>query len=298
MDNRLKRFLSDPGLKLQRLRGEKGIRHLFKQYSDKSVEAGIDKLYFVLSFDCDIRDDLEVIDTLNSKLNSIGIKPVYAAPGKIIEINSDVFRNVISKGSEIINHGYDNHAYFDESLDRYVSTFFYDKLSYEEVRQDIIRGDETIKNLLGISPSGFRAPHFSTFQGPRQLECIYTTLIELGYKYSTTTMPVTGLKNGAAFRRNEITEFPVSGMWSNPFAILDSWNFFKAPDRIYAAEDYFDEGNAIASYFSEYNLSGVLNYYADPSHVIDNDIFFGTVEKWAGIARNVTYSELMKEIQT
>ena len=79
--------------------------------------------------------------------------------------------------------------------------------------------------------------------------------------------------------------------------MLDSWEFFRAPGRTHTGLDYRNEGENIAAYFSSKKISGVLNYYADPSHIVNDDNFYATVKKWATIAENVDYRALLKELE-
>jgi hypothetical protein len=163
------------------------------------------------------------------------------------------------------------------------------------VREDIINGDRNLRATLGIAPQGFRAPHFGTFQKPAQLRFQHSVLRELGYAFSTSTLPLYAYRFGPAFRDFGVLELPVSGMGSMPLRILDSWGCFQAPGRRFGPDDFVREGRLAADRFAALGI-GLLNFYADPSHIHDREEFFTTVAHWARIARPVTYSQLLAEL--
>jgi hypothetical protein len=116
-------------------------------------------------------------------------------------------------------------------------------------------------------------------------------LQQLGYAYSTSTTPFYGLRHGPAFRHLGLLEFPVSGQGRDPLSILDSWGCFRAPDRVLGAEDYRREAVGMAQHLE--SGPGILNFYADPSHVADQPIFFDTMAELAKVATPVSYRELL-----
>lgn len=144
-------------------------------------------------------------------------------------------------------------------------------------------------------PQGFRAPHFGTFQRPDQLRFQHGVLRELGYAFSTSTVPLFSFRFGPAFRDFGVLELPVSGMGSRPLRILDSWGCFEAPGRRFGPADYVTQGRLMADRYRALGV-GLLNFYADPSHIHDRPEFFETVAYWASIARPVTYSQLLAEL--
>jgi len=270
---------------------------LFRRYSDLSRKAGLDRLYFVLSFDCDTVEDVGVVWRVHSRLLKMGVMPVYAVPGELLKKGADVYRRIAGTGSEFLNHGYMEHTGFDEMSGTYVSTIFYDQLSPEQVRADIVQGDQALREVLGVRPLGFRTPHFGLFQKGRQLSFLYGVLRDLGYRFSSSTTPVHGFHRGAVFNCGGILEFPVSGMWTYPLSTLDSWSCFRAPGRRLTPNDYHREGLAVARHLSRLRAVGIMNYYADPSHVADNELFYETVAEWARVGRNTTYGSLIQVLE-
>jgi len=272
-------------------------RHgLYDQYRNLARKAGMKKLYFVLSFDCDTKEDAEVALSLNTRLNKIGVTPVYAVPGELLNRDIAVYRQILSSGAQFINHGYREHTYFDTSRNRYASNFFYDRLPLQTVRDDIVSGDRNLRETLGISPKGFRAPHFGTFQRSGQLRFLHGVLAELGYSFSTSTTPLFAYRFGPVYRGHGLFEIPVSGMGSKPLRILDSWTCFESPINRFTPQDYLAEGHLAADIFNDMGV-GLLNFYADPSHVYNRPEFFDAVAYWASVARPVTYDQLLKEIE-
>jgi hypothetical protein len=132
--------------------------------------------------------------------------------------------------------------------------------------------------MLGRSPVGFRAPHFGYFQGKEQRELMYSVLKDLGYEYSSSTLPEFGLKNGAVAHENSIYELPLSGSYFDPFTILDSWNYIVSPNEPVLQAQYSNLFIQTVNKFLELNVPGVLNYYADPAHVFKGDVFYQSME--------------------
>lgn len=268
---------------------------LFTRYARLAREVGLDRLYLVLSFDCDIEGDIAVVEGLHERLRGMGAKPVYAVPGELLQRGRDTYRRVLAAGGEFLNHGYTEHTYFDTRLGAHASCFFYDQLSLDTVREDVVRGDACVKEVLGVAPQGFRAPHFGTFQKAGQLRFLHGVLQELDYAFSTSTVPLWGFRRGPVFDDFGVAELPVSGMGHHPLTILDSWGCYMAPGRRLGPEDYRSEGVLAGKRMARLGV-GVLNYYADPCHIHDQESFFDTVAHWLSIAQSVTYRELLETL--
>jgi hypothetical protein len=258
-------------------------------------QEGFRDLYLVLSFDCDTKEDAENVLKVHDRLRDIGVSPVYAVPGEILNKDARIYRKIAESGGEFINHGFKDHTYFDAARGRYASCFFYDQQPLETVREDIVEGDRNIRSTLGIQAKGFRAPHFGTFQKPAQLRFQHGVLKDLGYTFSTSTLPLYTYRFGPAFRKFGLLELPVSGMGSMPLRILDSWSCFAAPGRRFGPDDFVREGRLAGEKFRSLGI-GLLNFYADPSHIHDRPEFFEAVAHWAQIAKPVTYSQLLAEL--
>ena len=287
--------LMEPSWLLYAFRAQAGRRGLDRRYRRLAEQEGFRQLYLVLSFDCDTREDAETVLKVHDRLRGLDVAPVYAVPGELLNKGERVYRQIAEAGGEFINHGYRDHTYFDKARGRYASCFFYDQLPLDTVRDDIVAGDRNLQSTLGIQPKGFRAPHFGTFQKPAQLHFQHNVLKDLGYTFSTSTLPIYAYRFGPAFRNFGVLELPVSGMGSMPLRILDSWSCFQAPGRRFGPEDFAREGRLAANNFQSLGI-GLLNFYADPSHIHDRPEFFETVAYWAQIAKPVTYSQLLAEL--
>ena len=248
---------------------------LYMNYSNLCKENGILNKYIILSFDCDTKEDAEAALKIVKWFNNKNLPSVWAVPGRRLEESLDTYKKVLSLGGDFINHGYLDHTSYDIQLARYYSITWYHEMSFAKVREDIIKAHNLMVNLLNVIPKGFRAPHFGYFQSPKQLEIIYNTISELNYTFATTTVPKVGLKRGGFFPvNNKIKEFPVSGTFDKPQVILDSWQFFAAPERKQNENDFLAQFTKTINFFSKNDLPGVLNYYVDPSHVVESEIFY------------------------
>jgi hypothetical protein len=267
-----------------------------KRYARLAKRQGIKQGYFILSFDCDTEKDIEVVEGVHARLNKIGIMPSYAVPGELLKSGREVYRRIKDTGAEFINHGYRSHTSYIASTRSYVSTLFYDKMTPEEVREDVFRGHEACVEVLGENPRGFRTPHFGTYQKAGQLKYLYGLLAELGYRFSSSTTPVTGMWHGPVYKGTEsILEFPVSGCFDYPARILDSWGFRFSPTRGFSERDYVAQFEKMACFLSDAEHPGVLNIYADPSQVYDWPAFFECMEKTRGLM-DMSFGQLADEV--
>ncbi len=264
---------------------------LIARYQSRARAAGIGRLYLVVSFDCDTAEDIAAAAGVHRRMRGIGITPAYAVPGALLEEGSATYRRIAADGAEFLNHGNRRHTYFDQREGRYKSCFFYDEESQALIEEDIVAGDRAVRAVLGAAPGGFRTPHFGRFQRPRDLRFLHRVLKRLGYRYSSSTSPFYGLRYGPVFDRFGLPEIPVSGGDSRALTIIDSWGCFEAPARRLGAEDYRAETVGLARRLQ--GGSGVLNYYADPSHIVDQPVFFETMAELARLAQPVTFADLM-----
>ena len=189
MRQKITKALADPVWLAYRLWAHLHRRSLWRRYASLARAAGLRRLYLIFSLDCDTQEDIAVVSEVHARLLDLGVKPVYAVPGELLRKGAKVYRQIMASGGEFINHGYAEHMYFDARRGAYESCFFYDRLPREQVRQDILAGDACLREVLGVAPQGFRAPHFGTFQKPEQLGFLHGVLKELGHGFSTSTMP-------------------------------------------------------------------------------------------------------------
>lgn len=251
---------------------------LYGRYGKLAREQGLDGPYFILSFDCDTEKDAAVVEEVHDRLLEVKIRPIYAIPGELMEKHEKIFKHIASTGSEFMNHGYKIHTYYDDTLMDYRSCFFYDRISEEGIIEDIVKGHEAHLHILGKSPNSFRVPHFGTFQRRRQLKFLHHCLSRLGYQYSSSTEPLYSFRYGPLRDVGSgLKEVPVSGCFDDPLIILDSWGFMirKFGNRNEAL--YKEQMKKMVLWFTKRKLPGLLNFYADPSHVINSNCFFDAI---------------------
>lgn len=296
MVSRARRLVPSPALTAERIRMRLEPASLFRRHAARARSAGLDSLYLVISFDCDRTEDAEVAWRVHERLLDLGVQPVYAVPGELIEQGGGVYRKIAGTGSEFLNHGGRTHTYFDEKRGRHAPCYFYDEVGPEAVSEDIAYGHRLVTKIIGTEPVGFRVPHFGTYQQRSQLRFLHGRLDELGYSFSTSTVPAWGLREGPVFRRFGLAELPVSGMASSPLEILDTWSCFEAPDRTRGPEDFLREAELLAHGHAAAG-PGVINVYGDPSHIVDRREFFDAIEVIATVARPSGYAEILERTQ-
>ncbi len=289
MNGLLERILNtirQPGLTVRKLRERiaplrptlrSRNRARFLEYGRLARLQGFDRLYVALSFDCDTPEDIPAAEHINAWLSKRGLKATYAVPGAQLLEGRETYRRIHAMGADFINHGARPHAEWRDG--RYWSITFYNELSHQEVTEDIQKGHEIYQDVLGCSPLGFRAPHFGYFQTQAQRHLMYSVLAHLGYRYSSSTMPEFGLRNGPVMAESDhIYEIPLSGSYETPETILDSWNYVDSPTHPVLTPRYRDLFVQTVDKLLEWNVPGLLNYYVDPAHVYSADVFYQTME--------------------
>jgi hypothetical protein len=251
-------------------------KSFWKHYDQKSRRLGLKRLYLILSFDCDTPEDIEAAEQLNLWLYKHGIKATYAVPGKQLEYGSDVYRRLAEMGADFINHGGLPHTEWREN--RYWSIHFYNRMSNKEIMDDIQRGHQMVERVIGRIPTGFRTPHFGLFQKEEQLNLLHTILKELGYRYSTSTLPKFAFSHGPLWNRGILWEIPLSGSYRFFFNPLDSWDHVESPYKPVVRDEYAQLFIQTIKHLLDLGVSGVLNYYVDPSHVYKSEAFFKGLE--------------------
>lgn len=298
MLSKIKRLINNPVYFLYHVKSINNRDGLFYHYADLAERKGLNNLYLILSFDCDTEKDIASSYEVCKKVIELGVRPVFAVPGQLLEEGRSIYRKISDVGAEFINHGYYKHAAYNEKTKVVESTLFYDQISRDLVKEDITMGDNSIQQILGIRPTGFRTPHFGTFIKPTQLNYLYSILRELNYNFSSSTTPYFGFRYGPIYHTKGMYEIPVSGSWTYPLRGLDSWGCFGAPNRIMNGMDFYKEGVAVAEYFKENNKAAILNYYVDPSHIANEPIFYKTIKKWLTVATSINYKDLLHVIKS
>jgi hypothetical protein len=294
--SRIKTAMDDPRAAAYRARSRLCRGGLFKRYGRLARRLALDRVWLILSFDCDTPEDAAVAWQVHERLADMGVQPAYAVPGALLRQAPDVYRRIADSGAEFLNHGDRMHTRFDVSVGRWTSTFFYDEQPREVLADDIERADRTVREVIGRPAPGFRTPHFGTFQAPTQLRWLHDRLSVLGYGFSTSTVPLWGFRHGPAFERFGRIELPVTGGSEAPLSILDTWSCFAAPDRVRNPGDYEREAAGVAEAYARVG-AGILNVYGDPCHIHDREEFFRSVEHWLTVAQPIAYTKLLDRLR-
>jgi hypothetical protein len=267
------------------LAGKVNPEALYAHSSRLAARQGIKGFKFILSFDCDTEEDIRVVEDVHARLAAMGVLPVYAVPGELLEKGAKQYGRIAESGAEFVNHGYRAHCHIDPDTGHYVSSFFYDQLPQAVIVEDIQGGHEAIRKVLGREATGFRVPHFGSFQKREDLAFLYKTLQSMGYRFSTSTMPLSGLIGGPLqFNGEGLWEIPVSGCYDYPLTILDSYGFRFAPGRLVSEKNYVDQFGKLVDFFLPSDRPGLMNIYADPSQVYDWPDFFKCIQLVAAAA--------------
>jgi hypothetical protein len=265
-------------------------------YSQKAQNLGFKDLTIILSFDCDTRDDAKASLTLYNWLSDRNIPATFAVPGFQLEENADIYTDIMNQGGQFMNHGGSPHTIWKEN--RYRSTTFYNKMPPSAVKEDIEKGHDTFIKVLGKNPKGFRAPHFGHFQKSQQLELIYQILHDLGgYRFTSTTVPAAARQKGPIFKKGDLYEIPVLGSYFWPLRIFDSWGYRRDTMSRQVKDDYASDLVTTLRTLTNASIPALLNYYADPSHVVNNQPYYQALDSALQLGAVFSdYERLIKSI--
>lgn len=264
--------------------------HVYRYKSHKILN----KSYLILSFDCDTEEDISCVEEVHTQLSNLGVTPVYAVPGELLKKGAHIYRKIFENGAEFINHGGRSHTYFDKKNNRHASCFFYDQQDRETLKTDIVEGHNILQGVLGVTPIGWRTPHFGTFQNKSHMDFLYHTLKELNYVFSTSTSPGNAYQFGPLYKHKGIIEIPVTGIYKEPFNIMDTWAYFASPNRVKRQKDYVDTAKSLAVFSKDHPI--LINIYGDPSHIHKQPDFFEAMKILSANTKNVSYIQLLKDI--
>jgi len=106
------------------------------------------------------------LDRILDVLDRFEIKATFFVPGRVAELYPDKIREVAKRGHEIGNHGYEHENF--------------SKLTREQQREVLIKGNEAIEKICGVRPVGYRTPAGDLTKDTVPL------LLELGFQYSSS----------------------------------------------------------------------------------------------------------------
>jgi len=248
-------------------------------YARKARALGLERTTLFLSFDCDTDEDADAMPELHAFLASLGIAYTLAVPGEQLRRGAGTYKTLAGMGLEFMNHGQAPHT--ARRGDRYVSATFYHEMPPEAVERDIREGHETVLQVTGTAPRGFRAPHFGLFQKEAQLALVRRVARSLGYSYCSTTAPSAAMRGGPAFIEDGLVELPILGAARIPHKMYDSWSYLADPVRYRLSPGYARLGIETVDFFRDKGIPALLSWYADPSHVLGQPAFHALMEHLA-----------------
>ncbi len=232
----------------------------FQQYLLKQNNP-FKKATYSLTFDFDFESDIEAFDLLLDKLQQYHIKAGFAVIGKFVKKYPDIHKKAVEQGHEIINH-----TYTHPNNPHWAANRYFNKLSYQEQKDEIYKAHEVFYNILGIEVVGFRTPHY----GNLHTESVYDILKELNYFYSSSTAANEVEGFSAPFWHKGILEIPTGCSMHYPLAIFDSWNMLRKKNPfILDDKKFIQEFEITLKFIQENNL--FLTHYFDPYDIIQNN---------------------------
>ncbi len=241
-------------------------RRLYLAKCRKILSGHSDDKIIILSFDCDNQTDIGCLRQIADFLDKQNIKASFAAPGEILTAGESEFINLFKKGHDFIVHGYKQHSEIINS--KYISTFYYDKLSDDELEDDMIKGNGVFRKIFKVNPKGFRIPHFGHSNTKRELRRVYKILNKEGVLYSSSTLPLRGILKGPLYKTDHgITELPITGLYDKPLGILDTYSYgFSRKSEKYNFTQYLTDFKKLIDNYGGKKI--VLNMYCDPSQAV------------------------------
>lgn len=229
------------------------------------------KATYILTFDFDFESDIEAFPYLLDKLAEYDVKAGFAVIGKFVEKYPDIHMKAVAEGHEIINH-----TYTHPDNPHWAPNRYFNKLSYDEQKDEILRAHSVFKNVLGIECIGFRTPHY----GNLHTESVYDILAEIGYKYSSST-PAYKVNGYSApyMHKKGIVEIPTGCSIHFPISIFDSWNMLRMKKPLIGLDEGFiAEFRETLECIKKNNF--FISHYFDPYDVVKNnklDDILGTI---------------------
>lgn len=265
----------------------------WKRYGTLARCQGFDRLYLLLSFDCDTPDDAQAAKVIDQWLYDHSVQRSYAVPGTMLEANPAIYKRIAGNGAEFLNHGHLPHTQQIDGV--YRSTTFYADMEPAAVEEDIRKGHETVSKIIGREPAGFRAPHFGMVPLEMKDRLILPVLRDLKEYYSTQTTPFENINYGPIWWKDNWPEFPVSGSYMAPFSILDSYSYIESPAVRKVTGRYAAVLKQTVQQLRDWEVTGLLNIYVDPSHVGDDPDFRKIITSLCDTGMpSLTYSQALE----
>lgn len=262
-------------------------------YTKIVEKTNLNQVVVILSFDCDIDEDIDLLPSLLEQLSDIDIMPSLMIPTEILFQRKPETTKLMNEGYEFVNHGHRVHTI--RVGYNYYSSFDYEKLSLQQMEEDIVSADSIFKTEFDYSPKGFRTPHFGNVQSKKRINFIYKVIKDLNYTFSSSTIPYFMYRFGP-HRINGLIEIPLSGIYSVPLRILDSFNYYDPITGSFSGVTYFAEIRKLMDVYIK-RKRGVINLYVDPSHVFNDKHFLDSMKLLRQNFTFVNYSNLLERIK-
>lgn len=173
-----------------------------------------------LSFDCDRDVDYRALPELLIQLKSLKLVSSFACIGKWVEKIPDIHEQILLDGHEILNH-----TYTHPSNIHFHPGERFNQLTIEERIQEIVQADLVLQKILNFKAIGFRSPHF----GDSHTKDIHTSLIQNGYRYSSSVIAIQTPSYGLPYRiQGNLWEFPLSIDPQNIMLTFDTYGNFRS----------------------------------------------------------------------
>lgn len=256
----------------------------FIQYMGKQSNP-LDTAAYALTFDFDFEKDIDAFPLVLDLLKQYGIKAGLAVIGKFVEKYPEIHKRAVAEGHELINHSYTH-----PDNPHWAPGRFFNKLSFQEQKEEIQKAHEAIARITGYNCVGFRTPHY----GNLHTQSVYPILAELGYKYSSSTAACAFKGFGApSMHTHGIIEIPTGCSLNFPFAIFDSWNMLRKKNPFLKNDDAFiHEFEATIQTVKKNNM--FITHYFDPYDVISNGKLQNMLETLKKV-KTVLYRDILTE---
>ncbi|NQU79296.1 polysaccharide deacetylase family protein [Candidatus Woesearchaeota archaeon] len=246
------------------------------------------KACLCISYDPDETKDVIRIPKLLDQLDRHGLKASFAAVGMLVERHTDVFKDIIARGHELLNHTYSHPDNPEFNPDRH-----FHKISKEERLQEIRKCHAVVKELLGYDMKGFRIPHF----GNQFIADIYPMIRKMGYSYSSSTVAVRTKSYGFPYKMADVFELPMVCCPRHPFCIFDTSHAFRSRLARHSKKDYLETFGTLLDIGMKNSM--FLNLYQDPQdlHKFDYDRMLGMISAQKDELLMTTYRGLVKHLK-
>lgn len=223
----------------------------FANFYNKPTWHNHKKWALALSFDIDYHKDEDALPLITSILRKNNVTASFAAIGKMIEKNPDIYKNLIDNNFEIINHSY-SHPFHKE-----INLSSWAELDYYKLFEEIKKCDEICKLHLDYSPVGFRTPHFDR----RNQNNLISVLKSLDYLYDSS---------GYDPRMSPKASFPflIDGLFEIP-CYREVSSYYCLRRLKISPEEWL---NRVKKQFSkEMEIGGLASLYMDPHDLINHE---------------------------